>query len=407
MGSKIFGGLFSRKPANLNNSSNLNVEAILPIVMDMASDGIAIINEKGIVKLFNSVASNITGWTAEDAQDLDFRSIFTFLDANNHPISSEQNPIIASSKASSLVEYDDLVLETRLKKQIKIAIRVTPIAISSKQNSAPAGMIIVFHDITKKQKAQGEQSDFISTASHEMRTPVAVIEGYLAMLVNPNTATLDKRGLDYAQKAHRAAQQLGRLFKDLLDVTKVDDRRAPANLELINSAIAAEQITNNFKTIANEKKIKLVYKGANSKSGEKVLSPIHIIYVDFDHLTEILGNLIDNAIKYTKQGEVTVSVSSKNQRVRFSVIDTGVGISDEDISHLFQKFYRVDNSDTREIGGTGLGLYLIKQLTEQMGGAVGVESEYGKGSTFFVEFPELSREQAVLKAQEIKRRRQS
>ena len=404
---KILGKFLSGKSASSNNSPTSGVESVLlPILVDSVSDGVVMIDQKGVVRLFNPAAALTTGWPAAEAQNLDFRSIFKLLDEDRHVISDEQNPIIIASKTNFPVERDDLVLETKSKKQIKIAIKVAPIATKPGLDSVHTGAIIFFHDITKRQKAQGEQSDFISTASHEMRTPVAIIEGYLGMLLNPNTATLDERGLSYAQKAYDAAQQLGRLFKDLLDVTKIDDQRTPANFELIDAGAAAAQITGHFQIKANEKNLKLVYANANTKSNEKVLNPVHIVYVDFSHLNEILGNIIDNAIKYTKQGEITVSVSSANQRVRFSVADTGVGVPTEDMSHLFQKFYRVDNSETREIGGTGLGLYLTKQLAEQMDGSVGVESEYGKGSTFFVEFPELSREQAVLKAQEIKKRQQ-
>jgi signal transduction histidine kinase len=134
------------------------------------------------------------------------------------------------------------------------------------------------------------------------------------------------------------------------------------------------------------------------------LQPMYIIYADIDHLQEVLDNLISNAIKYTKEGSINVSVGEENQKVRISVKDTGIGIPSEDVPHLFQKFYRVDSSDTREIGGTGLGLYLIKKLTEYMGGRVGVNSEYGQGSTFWVEFDRLNREQALAKAREIKAR---
>ena len=116
--------------------------------------------------------------------------------------------------------------------------------------------------------------------------------------------------------------------------------------------------------------------------------------------------MIENAIKYTPKGSVSVKVISDNDRVRIKVSDTGIGIPAEDVPHLFQKFYRVDNGETREIGGTGLGLYLIKTLTTSMGGAVGVESDYGSGSTFWIEFDCLSSDEIVQKAQEIKRRRE-
>jgi hypothetical protein len=111
---------------------------------------------------------------------------------------------------------------------------------------------------------------------------------------------------------------------------------------------------------------------------------------DKDHLREVVSNIIENAIKYTKEGLVEVDVIGDDEQITVSVKDSGIGIPPEDLPHLFQKFYRVDNSDTREIGGTGLGLYLSRRLVENMNGRVWVESKFQKGSTFFVSLPRLT-----------------
>ena len=124
------------------------------------------------------------------------------------------------------------------------------------------------------------------------------------------------------------------------------------------------------------------------------LNPVLYSYVDNDHLREVVQNLIENAIKYTPKGEVVIDVISNDSNIVISVTDTGIGIPREDQTHLFQKFYRVDNSDTREIGGTGLGLYLCRRLTETIGGRIWVESEYKHGSTFFVEIARIEHDEA-------------
>ena len=117
-------------------------------------------------------------------------------------------------------------------------------------------------------------------------------------------------------------------------------------------------------------------------------------FVDLDFLREIMDNLLDNAIKYTPEGgSVYVGVRGDGDRVLINVTDSGIGISSDDLQHIFQKFYRSDNSDTREIGGTGLGLYLVKQRVEAMGGKVWAESAFGDGSTFYVSLPRLSGEE--------------
>jgi signal transduction histidine kinase len=121
---------------------------------------------------------------------------------------------------------------------------------------------------------------------------------------------------------------------------------------------------------------------------------MYYAFIDPDQMREVLSNLLDNAIKYTMQGSVTVDVKGDPDNVSISVSDTGIGIPPEDLPHLFQKFYRVDNSDTRTIGGTGLGLYISRRLTEANSGHIKVTSTYSKGSTFTVQVPRLSNERA-------------
>jgi anti-sigma regulatory factor (Ser/Thr protein kinase) len=126
-----------------------------------------------------------------------------------------------------------------------------------------------------------------------------------------------------------------------------------------------------------------------------MVAPVYYAHVDNDHLREVVSNLVENAIKYTPQGDVIIDVRGDDTHVQVSVQDSGIGIPKEDIPHLFQKFYRVDNTDTREIGGTGLGLYLSRRLAELMGGQIKVESEYKKGSTFTLELPRTDHTEAL------------
>jgi PAS domain S-box-containing protein len=407
---KIFAKLFQKNSIKPDKTAShfADLEAKSAIVIETISDGLATTDDKGIIQLFNPAAATILGCQVADAVDLDFRSVFKFFDATEHPLTDDKNPIILALKTNQAQSSRNLLLETKSGKHLPTSITITPIAsaetASSPQTATSSGVVITFRDITAQQKEEHEQAEFISTASHEMRTPVAIIEGYLGMLMNPATATIDGRGLAYAQKAHQAAQHLGHLFQDLLDVTKADDQRTRLEPVLIDASAAARQIVDQFQSQAATKNLSLIYDDYASGQSTKTVQPLLIIYVDIDQLNEILGNLVENAIKYTKTGQIKVGVSDNQGRIRFSVTDTGIGIPAEDVPHLFQKFYRVDNSDTREIGGSGLGLYLIKKLTENMGGQVGLDSNFGVGSTFWVEFDRLNRDQAIIKAQEIKSR---
>jgi hypothetical protein len=148
---------------------------------------------------------------------------------------------------------------------------------------------------------------------------------------------------------------------------------------------------------ATEKGLRILYKPIPDTvvDDNRQINPVYYVNADRDHLREVSNNLIENAIKYTPKGDVVVDVTGDTTHVVISIADTGIGIPREDQAHLFQKFYRVDNSDTRQIGGTGLGLYLCRRLVETMGGRIWADSEYKKGSTFSVELTRLDHDEAT------------
>ncbi|MBF1035634.1 MAG: hypothetical protein HXL12_02975, partial [Candidatus Nanosynbacter sp.] len=262
--------------------------------------------------------------------------------------------------------------------------------------------IVTFYDITSELEAESEQTEFISTASHEMRTPVASIEGYLGLALNPKTATIDERAKKYLEEAHKSSQHLGKLFRDLLDVTKLDDKRIKAHLTPIEVTSTVRSIAEGQIPKMSEKNIHFTFGSSSSANmnGGRVINQEVFAAVDVDFLREIINNLIENAIKYTNNGGgIWVNVRGDGDRVLINVTDTGIGISPEDSKHVFQKFYRADNSETRTIGGTGLGLYIVKERVEAMSGSTWVESTFGEGSTFYVAFPRLTYEEYLRRKQ--------
>ena len=298
------------------------------------------------------------------------------------------NPVNRVLKTGENFTTRDLFIKTQSGKIIPIFLAVNSI---DSQNS---GVVVVFRDISKELKDNREQAEFISTASHEMRTPVASIEGYIGLALNPATATIDERAKSYLQKAHENTKHLGQLFQDLLDITKAEDGRLKNEPVVLDAIEFSRNIWEGLKPKAEAKGLDYIFEPDSHKTGEKTLTPVFFIHADRDHLHEILNNLFENAIKYTPSGTVSVNVTGDNNNIQISVKDSGIGIPAEDIPHLFQKFYRVDNSETREINGTGLGLFLSRKLTESIGGFLDVESEYKKGSTFTVKLPRITRENA-------------
>lgn len=357
------------------------------IVINAIGDGVIATDNKGIIQLINPAAQTIIGWGKQDAEDLDYRSVLHLCDDKGNNLAPDAGPIQQVLHGNPSIMRNDLLLSTNSGKKINISLLVSPIG------NFGNGAIIVFRDITSEVSENKQRTEFISTASHEMRTPVAAIEGYLGLALNPATAQIDDKARMYLAKAHESAEHLGRLFQDLLDVSKTEDGRLKNDPKIIELVDFVRESTNALMAKAQEKGLSLVFQPDVSESSSNSIAPVFYIEVDPDHLRETTSNLIENAIKYTKEGTVTVNVTANETHTTISISDTGIGIASEDIPHLFQKFYRIDNSDTREIGGTGLGLYLCRRLVESMNGRLWVESEAGTGSTFYVELGRVSAEE--------------
>ncbi len=357
-------------------------------ILDAVDDGVLAVDSKGNILAINPAAEQITGWNGSDAAGLVFNSVLKITNNEGGEMIEISNPVNRVLRTGENFTTRDLFIKTQSGKIVPIFLAVNSI---DSQNS---GVVVVFRDISKELKENREQAEFISTASHEMRTPVASIEGYIGLALNPATATIDARAKSYLQKAHENTKHLGQLFQDLLDITKAEDGRLKNEPVVLDAIEFSRNIWEGLKPKAEAKGLSYTFEPDNHKTGEKTLTPVFFIHADRDHLHEILNNLFENAIKYTPSGMVSVNVMGDNNNVQISVKDSGIGIPAEDIPHLFQKFYRVDNSETREINGTGLGLFLSRKLTESIGGFLDVESEYKKGSTFTVKLPRITRENA-------------
>ncbi|HET9412368.1 MAG TPA: ATP-binding protein [Candidatus Saccharimonadales bacterium] len=359
------------------------------IVINAIADGVVAIGSDRTIQLINPAAQTLLGWPSKDALGLDYRSVIKLSGAKGQPIPEDFSPIRQGLLSNKPIENHDLELTTKSGKIILISLIVSPVS------QEGGGVIAVFRDITREKEEERQKAEFISTASHEMRTPVAAIEGYLSLAMNPATATIDSKAASYLQKAHESTQHLGRLFQDLLTVSKADDARLVPHPTVIDLVALTREIIFSLQDKAKKKGIFLTFiPGDNDTDSTRRITPVYYTYADQDQIREVLSNLIDNGVKYTKQGTVSVDVTGDDQSVSVIVTDSGIGIPPEDVSHLFQKFYRVDNSDTREIGGTGLGLYISRRLVESNNGHIGVNSTFGKGSTFYVQLPRLTHDQA-------------
>lgn len=375
----------------LAKDSPVNADFILGTI----EDGVVMVDKDGIIRLFNSAAGRITGWPPEEALGADMHLVLAVIDKKGQALLPEQHPFAQAIVTGKTVRNDDVNLSTRNKKPTVISLIVSPVA---DKDGAPTGNVVgVFRDITQEKLEEQRRSDFISTASHEMRTPLAAIEGYLSLAMNPKIAQIDANANKYLVKAANSTKHLGVLFQDLLTSSRAEDGRLVSYPVVIEIGETVAQIVEAERFHAKEKNLILSYVVSTNKevAGGKVIRPLYYTYVDPHRISEVLQNIIDNAVKYTMEGSITVKLTGDDTVIQIQVQDTGAGIPADDIPHLFQKFYRVDNSSTRTVGGTGLGLFISKKIIELYNGRIWVESEYGKGSTFFINLPRLNTEQAL------------
>lgn len=372
-------GIFSKG----KKGSAVSQSSLGNLALNYIHDSVVIVDSLGNILLINPAAENLLGFIQSEVLGLNFASVIRLADKNNVALPDAQNPIAVSLRDNQYHEAKNLKLvRSKTGENIPIKLAVAP-------TDNANGRIVTMHDATKELEEESSRNDFISTASHEMRTPVASIEGYLALALSPQTATIDERARAYLMKAHEASQHLGKLFRDLLDVTKLDDGKMKAHFEPVEMSSLVKSIAMGMAPNVTAKGLQLILDDSIQDDPKK-LKQIFYCSLDVDYLREILNNLIENAIKYTPTGSITIGIQGDPQTATVFVADTGIGISREDQKHVFQKFYRVDNSQTQTIGGTGLGLYIIEQRAEAMQGHINLESEPGKGSRFLVSFPRIS-----------------
>ena len=396
-----------KKTKNSLTASLRNEQAKSEIILNSIDDGVILIDNQRVIHLFNNGAQNITGWQQKDALGLDCSSIMKLVDDKNQPYGEDKDPFKRVFKEKISIHDDTSSLTTVSNNIVGISISVSPLFDNNKNITGAVG---VFRDVSSQRQQEQQRAEFISTASHEMRTPVAAIEGYLALAMNEKVAKIDTKARGYLEKAHISTQHLGQLFQDLLTSAKAEDGRLQSNPEIVEMGEFLEQLVDSIRFTAEKKNLLVEYViGANNKQlvdarfpeRQKLVKPLYYTYVDPNRIQEVITNIYDNAIKYTETGKITVGLTGDNNVVQIRIEDTGAGIPSEDIPHLFEKFYRVDNSNTRTVGGTGLGLFISRKILELYNGRIWVESKLGEGSIFYINLPRVANDkaQAILSTQ--------
>lgn len=231
------------------------------------------------------------------------------------------------------------------------------------------------------------KNDLIAVTSHELKTPITAARGFLDLIIlELKNENLPPQIAQEVAKARHILEQALNLVKSLLEMSAIERGKIKVECQPLDIRPLVQNITDELQSQAQEKDLSLFLTVPTTPGQD-----FPFVLADSDRLEQVIINLVNNAIKYTPQGQVEIELLLKPQRLQIAVKDTGLGLTDQEQSELFTKFYRVKNKDTQKISGSGLGLWISKQLVELMGGRISLESAPNQGSTFFVEIPIVSK----------------
>jgi len=242
------------------------------------------------------------------------------------------------------------------------------------------GTLVILHDITREKAIERIKTEFVSLAAHQLRTPLSAIKWTLRMLLDEDLGKITKAQREFIGKTYQSNERMISLINDLLNVTRIEEGRYLYKPTLTNIENITQFVINSYKEEVEKRKLKFEFKKPKKKLPKAM--------VDVEKIRLVIQNLLDNAIRYTKPGgTVTVFLKHIKKEIELSVRDTGVGIPKDQQERVFTKFFRGANVMRMETEGSGLGLFITKNIVEAHGGRIWFESEEGKGTTFYFTLP--------------------
>ncbi len=351
---------------------------ILRITLYNTSDGVFAVDRNGVIITFNKKMEELTGYTYDEAREKKADEIVRLFDDTFTLDSEKYNPTVENTSDKNVYSNNRVTLVTR--NGVKKYVRMVS-AVITESSEANIGSIVTLTDITKEIELENMKLDFVSIAAHELRTPLTSIRGYLDLLNSSVMTTLTQDAQKYLRKVIISADQLHILVENLLNVSRIEKGSLILNKKAENLEALVNYVISNFTEISKQEGISVTYIKPNFELPD--------VFVDHTMVSEVLSNLIDNGIKYNKpNGSITITAELVDDKVMVHVKDTGVGIPTEAMPHIFKKFYRTSTSAlTSGRKGTGLGLFISKQIVELHGGQISVDSIQGQGTTFNFSLP--------------------
>ncbi|MBI2620852.1 PAS domain S-box protein [candidate division WWE3 bacterium] len=343
-----------------------------------ASDGVFALDMEGRVVTFNKVMEELTGYSFDEVKER-FSDDVVRLFEDSLPLGVDKYAPVIGGRFTDKNVYSSskvtLVARNGAKKYVKLI--SAAIAEGSRVNLR---CIVTLADITKETELESMKLDFVSMAAHELRTPITAIRGYLSFLNDDIKSSLPDEHKQYLEKTIASANNLYTLMENLLNISRIETGNLVLDRQCIVWRDAIASLINRFKDSAASLQIALDFDYTTA-------SPVKVM-ADGVMILEVLSNLIDNAVRYNKRGGgIQISFTQDDSYVVTQVRDTGLGIPQEAMPHVFKKFYRVSGPLTRGIKGTGLGLFISREIVRLHGGKIWAESELDRGSVFTFTLP--------------------
>ena len=334
-------------------------------ILSYMTDGVLATNRRGKITMINDMAKKQLGVQKEEVLN---KSILELLQIEDE---YELRDLIT--------QVPELMIDSQDDNGEYLSLRVR-FALVRRESGFISGLVAVLHDTTEQEKEERERRLFVSNVSHELRTPLTSVKSYLEAL--DEGALSEPVAPDFIKVSLDETNRMMRMVTDLLHLSRIDNATSHLDVELINFTAFITFILNRFDKMRGsdeEKKYELVRD-----------YPITSVWIeiDTDKMTQVIDNILNNAIKYSPDGgKITVTMKTTDDQMILSISDQGLGIPKQDLPRIFDRFYRVDRARSRAQGGTGLGLSIAKEIIKQHNGFIWAKSEYGKGSTFTIVLP--------------------
>lgn len=357
-----------KKELILAQQSSAKTSAILSSI----GDGVIITDDYGRIEQVNQLACEMLNFTSQEMIGQHFVKIIRQVNEDGSLVDNIDRPITRAFLTGQPI-YEQAIYLTKDDSRIQVDFVIAPVIF----NAIPSGAIEIIHDLADDLMKEKIQTEFISIASHQLRTPLASINTYAQMLSGGYAGKVNPKQARFLNAIEGAAERMNELIYTLLNVTRIEAGNININVEDIIIGQLCQDIVASVTPLAKEKDITI----------KCPQYPDLVVRSDPVLLREALSNLLSNAIKYTpKNGKAILDIKLSG-RVVFSIKDNGYGIPEKDKDYIFSKFYRANNAQNYDVSGTGIGLYLVQQIADKLGGDIWFDSEIGQGSTFYFALP--------------------